>query len=224
VSNANQADCDGDGIGDACAGEPDCNANGIPDSCDISSGTSLDANANGIPDECEGGGGPAVVPWINELHYDNSGKDTGEFVEIAGPAGTDLAGWQVVGYNGNGGKTYKTVNLSGIIPDQGGCMGTLSFNFKKMQNGAPDGLALIDNTGAVVEFISYEGSFTANNGPASGMTSVDIGVSEAGSTPVGRSLQLSGTGSQASDFTWQAAQTNTSGQPNAGQTFTGCGV
>ncbi len=48
-------------------------------------------------------GGPAV--FINEIHYDNAGTDTGEAVEIAGPAGTDLTGWSLVLYNGNGGGT-----------------------------------------------------------------------------------------------------------------------
>ena len=28
--------------------------------------------------------------FINEVHYDNKGKDSGEYVEIAGPAKTDL--------------------------------------------------------------------------------------------------------------------------------------
>ncbi|MEQ8768745.1 MAG: thrombospondin type 3 repeat-containing protein [Planctomycetota bacterium] len=50
--NPDQADCDGDGVGDACSGT-DCNGNGIPDSCDIADGISQDCNANGIPDECE---------------------------------------------------------------------------------------------------------------------------------------------------------------------------
>ncbi|MCH7995611.1 MAG: thrombospondin type 3 repeat-containing protein, partial [Planctomycetes bacterium] len=39
VSNADQADCDGDGVGDVCAIADalvaDCNGNGVPDSCDI---------------------------------------------------------------------------------------------------------------------------------------------------------------------------------------------
>jgi hypothetical protein len=47
--NANQADGNGDGIGDAC----DCNNNGVIDSSDIAGGFSADANQNGIPDECE---------------------------------------------------------------------------------------------------------------------------------------------------------------------------
>jgi len=37
--------------------------------------------------------------WINEFHYADSGADAGEFVEIAGIAGTDLTGWTIVLYN-----------------------------------------------------------------------------------------------------------------------------
>ena len=36
--------------------------------------------------------------FINEIHYDNAGTDSGEFVEIAGLAGTDVTGWTVVLY------------------------------------------------------------------------------------------------------------------------------
>ncbi len=43
----------------------------------------------------------ATAVFINEFHYDNAGTDSGEFVEIAGAAGTDLTGWKVVLYNGN---------------------------------------------------------------------------------------------------------------------------
>ena len=32
--------------------------------------------------------------FINEIHYDNVGTDSGEAVEIAGPAGTDIGGWR----------------------------------------------------------------------------------------------------------------------------------
>jgi subtilisin family serine protease len=51
------ADCDLDGILDACqlasGSAADCNRNGIPDACDIASGRSRDADHNGVPDECE---------------------------------------------------------------------------------------------------------------------------------------------------------------------------
>ncbi|MEN8006038.1 MAG: PKD domain-containing protein [Candidatus Krumholzibacteriota bacterium] len=164
-----------------------------------------------------GGGGPEV--WINEFHYDNDGTDTGEFFEIAGTAGTSLASWQVIGYNGNGGVVYDTENLSGTLPDQSNGFGTLSFPMAGMQNGSPDGLALIDDGGGVVMFISYEGVITAVDGPAAGLTSTDIGVSEPTDSPVGWSLQLAGDGTTYGAFTWQSPAAETSGAVNTGQTF-----
>src|SRR5690606_7595249 len=41
--------------------------------------------------------------FINEIHYDNAGTDSGEAIEVVGTAGESLAGYQLVRYNGNGG-------------------------------------------------------------------------------------------------------------------------
>jgi len=159
--------------------------------------------------------------FVNELHYDNTGADTGEAIEIAAAAGTDLAGCKLVLYNGSNGTTYNTVNLSGVIADEQGGFGTASFPIAGIQNGSPDGVALVDASDTVIEFISYEGSLTATNGPANGMTSVDIGVVEGSGTPVGDSLQLLGNGSAAADFTWAGPQSSSFDAVNSGQTFTG---
>jgi endonuclease I/fibronectin type 3 domain-containing protein len=159
--------------------------------------------------------------WINEFHYDNDGGDVDEFVEIAGTTNTDLTGWQLVAYNGNGGTSYMTVNLSGLIAEQTNSFGVKTFSMTGLQNGSPDGIALVDNLGNVVQFISYEGSMTAVDGPAAGMNSADVGVSETSTTPVGHSLQLAGSGSDYQAFTWQSAQLNTSGSVNIGQQFEG---
>lgn len=163
--------------------------------------------------------------FINEFHYDNTGTDTGEFIEIAGPAGTDLTGWSIVLYNGNGGAPYDTQLLNGTIADQGNGFGTVVVNYPSngIQNGSPDGIALVDDTGAVIQFLSYEGSFTGVGGPANGLTSTDIGVNEPGSDPVGLSLQLTGSGTVAADFTWTAPAAQTPGAANNGQTFGGGG-
>ncbi|MCH9001761.1 MAG: IPTL-CTERM sorting domain-containing protein [Planctomycetes bacterium] len=169
---------------------------------------------------CEpGGGGPEGTPWINEIHYDNTGADTDEGVEIAGPAGLSLTGWTLVGYNGSTNLKYKTVVLGGTLPDQQAGFGTLWFAISGLQNGSPDGVALIDEGGSVVEFLSYEGSFTAGDGPAAGQVSVDIEVFESNDTALGLSLQLQGTGNVAADFTWTSPSAHTRGAINTNQTF-----
>lgn len=173
-----------------------------------------------------GGGNPPPPPpgggadvWVNEIHYDNSSTDVNEGIEVAGPAGTNLAGWSLALYNGNGGAVYSTVNLSGTIPNQQGGYGTVWFAKSGLQNGSPDGVALVDASGAVVQFVSYEGTLTASGGPASGQGSIDIGVSETSSSPVGTSLQLGGTGTASGDFAWENSQTATPGTPNVNQTL-----
>jgi DNA/RNA endonuclease G (NUC1) len=171
-------------------------------------------------------GTPTV--FINEFHYDNTGTDAGEFIEIAGPAGTNLTGYSLVLYNGEGtpvGQSYNTLALSGVIPDQMNGFGTLSFAYavNGIQNGPKDGIALVQGASTVIQFLSYEGTLTASNGPASGMASTDIGKSEPGTGPVGESLRLTGTGTGYSDFAWQASAPGTPGAVNQGQTFTGGG-
>ncbi len=157
--------------------------------------------------------------WINEFHYKNAGSDANEFIEIAGTAGTSLTEYSLVLYNGNGGAAYVTMNLSGTIPDQQNGFGTVSFSPSSFQNGSPDGLALALN-GSLIQFLSYEGTFTAVGSVADGMASTDIGVAESdSSTPADYSLQLTGSGSSYSDFTWAAPMTATPGAVNNRQTF-----
>jgi hypothetical protein len=163
----------------------------------------------------------AVAVFINEIHYDNVDTDAGEAIEIAGPAGTDLTGWSLVLYNGNGGVVYDTDPLTGIIPNQQAGFGTvtLAYPVNGIQNGSPDGIALVDSGNNAVQFLSYEGTILAADGPAIGMTSVDIGVIEDSTTPVGYSLQITGTGTSYEDFSWSAPAANTFGAVNTGQTF-----
>ena len=78
----------------------------------------------------------------------------------------------------------------------------MDFGITGIQNGSPDGIALVDDLGSVVQFLSYESSFTAMSGVAEGMISSDIGVAETSSTSPGYSLQLMGTGREYADFSW----------------------
>ena len=159
---------------------------------------------------------PVTLPPVrfSELHYDNAGTDVGEAIEIEGPADTDLSNWKIVLYNGNDGAAYDTRVLSGAIAAS--CTNLTSrgiayFEYPSngIQNGAPDGMALVDASGAVVEFLSYEGSFTAADGPAAGMTSQDIGVAQNGA-PLGQTLQ------RADDGSWHGPQAGSIGGCNSG--------
>lgn len=159
----------------------------------------------------------AMPVFINELHYDNSGADVGEGVELAGVAGANLAGWRLLFYNGGNGQSYRTVNLTGVFADQQQGYGVLAFAVSGIQNGAADGIALVDASNQLQQFISYEGVFTASAGIAANRVAEDIGVAENALTPVGSSLQLTGTG--LSQFQWLAASSSF-GAVNAGQQFT----
>jgi hypothetical protein len=161
----------------------------------------------------------AQTIFINEIHYDNSGADTGEGVEIVGPAGTDLVGYKLLFYNGSNGNTvYDTKTLSGIIPNEQNNRGALWFARAGIQNG-PDGIALVDNFGTVIQFLSYEAEIVAVGDEADGMTSTVIGVVEDSNTAIGESLQLVGEGSDYSDFTWVGPLQGSPGTLNANQTL-----
>lgn len=158
--------------------------------------------------------------WINEFHYDNDGADVNEFVEIVikDVSSYDLSLFNLVLYNGTNGEAYEM--YLGNDPDVtiGETLGNYSFvqiPTTGMQNGAPDGIALSYN-GVLIQFLSYEGSFTAIGGPADGITSVDVGVSES-SAAISESLQLSGSGYSYSDFTWSGPISDSPGQINTGQ-------
>ena len=149
----------------------------------------------------------ALPVYINEFHYDNQGADQNEFVEIAGLSGTDLLGWQLEFYNGTNGRRYMSWDLCGSFSDQQAGYGVLAFTGSGgLQNGGNDGIALVNNLGDLVQFISYEGSLVATNGSALGATSIDVGVVESPSTALGSSIQLSGTGESSEAFAWVLGQ------------------
>jgi hypothetical protein len=71
VANPNQADCNNNGIGEACEVFTDCNYTGLPDSCDIAAGSSLDGDTNGVPDECQA---DCNLNQISDLQEINNGS------------------------------------------------------------------------------------------------------------------------------------------------------
>ena len=156
-----------------------------------------------------------TIPFIAEFHYDNVGTDAGEFVEVQVPPGTSTAGWMIVLYNGGGGVVYDTDPLPDVSAPTGGpsAVAVIDYPTNGMQNGPADGIALVDAGDALVEFLSYEGTFAGVGGPANGVTSVDVGVAEAGAGAVGNSLSKR-LNPVTGNYDWQPEAANTKGALN----------
>lgn len=102
-------------------------------------------------------GTPKLV--LNEIDYDQVGTDTGGFVEITnvGDATATLDGHAIVLVNGGDGSEYARKALSGTLAP--GAYLTVETD---AQNGAPDGVALVDTSSAtLVDALSYEGEIRA---------------------------------------------------------------
>ena len=133
---------------------------------DGSAGTSsiLTTGSNVVEIHCEAGGGPPPPPSsatlvVNEVDYDQVGADSGGFVEIAniGTSAAALDGIALVLVNGGDGLEYARVALTGFL-----AAGAYLAIDIEAQNGAPDGIALIDTTSVVLlDALSYEGEITA---------------------------------------------------------------
>ena len=112
---------------------------------------------------CEDDGAPPPPPAdaelvLNEIDYDQVGADSGGFVEIfnAGDGPADLTGIALVLVDGGTGDEYQRRALSGTL-----AAGSYLVVEVDAQNGAPDGVALIDAAGALLDALSYEGAIEA---------------------------------------------------------------
>jgi hypothetical protein len=191
--------------------------------------------ACGAPPPPGGGGTGGLV--LNEIDYDQAGNDTAEFVEIfnASSSPVVLDGLAVVFFNGapNPSPEYLRVALSGTLPAGGYAVvatpgvtvppGTLTFALpaagNNIQNGGPDAVGLVDTaTGAVIDFLSYEGLVTSVRIGGSLVVSVAPELS----TPLGDADEIPGSlirlpnGSNTGDaiVDWRFTRTPTPGAPN----------
>jgi hypothetical protein len=96
---------------------------------------------------------------LNEVDYDQVGADADGFVEIhnAGAGTADLTNVALVAVNGGDGTEYDREPLTGTLAP--GAHLAIAI---ELQNGAPDGVALVDTAaGALLDALSYEGAITA---------------------------------------------------------------
>jgi len=95
---------------------------------------------------------------INEVDYDQVGADSAGFVELynAGDGAVTLDGLALVYVNGGDGGEYGRKVLTGSL-----AAGQYLVVEVDLQNGAPDGLAIVDTAaGTLVDALSYEGAIT----------------------------------------------------------------
>lgn len=156
--------------------------------------------------------------FINEISYTAS-NPTEKGFEIVGEAGSQLDGWSAVQYDAAGWQ-QKVDDLSNqIIPSQQNGYGTIWYDIE--QGGDTGGLALVDPTGAVVQFVAYgplSGDELLNgalDGAAAGVIPEYIGAV----TDANSAMQLIGIGNLYPTFFWVSTQTSSLGQINDNQFF-----
>lgn len=163
--------------------------------------------------------------WFNEIDYDQPGADTDSFIEFKGTGTVEFSGLRLMLVNGQGNTVYQTIDLSSVGVMAGSSWfvvvgnttvtvppGAAKINIDGdwLQNGAPDGVALVDVvSGTVLEYWSYEGSLTGTifAGIPGTHNSVSIVPEDNGITP----LSLTRTGATS----WSSETTPTPGAVNA---------
>jgi hypothetical protein len=132
---------------------------------------------------------------ISEYHYDNDGTDANELVEIwiPNPQPSNLSLYSITAYEGTapGGINSVPANLN-TLPVVCNADGCYYLYLNSLENG-PDGIALC-GPGGVIQFISYEGTFSANGGCANGIMSVAaMNQADTPANPSGSSIEWNGT-------------------------------
>ena len=162
------------------------------------------------------------VLFISELHYDNTGNDINEGVELTGPAYLDLSNYKLYFYDGNGGILYDSLSLDGTIDAEFDNFGAVWFFKPGIQNG-PDAIALFNvKLDRVVQLLKYGVGLSYSEpvvGVAAGLIADVISIPESGFTTPEQSLQITGTGTCPSELIWSDPSTNSRGDINDGLSY-----
>lgn len=173
---------------------------------------------------------------INEVDYDNVGHDTNEFVEIRndGGAAASLDGLALVLVNGRDDTEYRRVGLTGTLPAGGYLVvadatvdvapGAMVVRFgsshDNVQNGAPDGVALVDtDTHKIIDALSYEGGITQAHlvgfpSPVSLVEGTATGVADSNTNPGSVARIPNGSDTDDAHKDWRAVANPTPGSAN----------
>ncbi|MBK8258467.1 MAG: lamin tail domain-containing protein [Polyangiaceae bacterium] len=186
--------CPDCGDGKTCASDADCTSQ-ICSNTKCAAPTCSDGKKNGTESGVDCGGSvcstcPLDHLVINEVDYDQDVTDTLEFVEIfnATTASVSLANLKLVLVDGSQNVPYSVIDLtpggtlaagqylvvgtSAVMPAAGAVKINFSGTMNQIQNGSPDGVALVDDAAnKVIDVLSYEGAITTAN-----LTTLGIGT------------------------------------------------
>jgi hypothetical protein len=113
---------------------------------------------------------------INEFDYDQPGVDNAEFIELFNNGTTSsLDDFSIQLINGRNSTTYRTIDLTGfninandyfVVCGDSTLVANCDYSFTTtsgwFQNGAPDAIALFDDT-VKIDSVAYEGLFSTYN-------------------------------------------------------------
>ncbi|MEZ4296064.1 MAG: lamin tail domain-containing protein [Polyangiaceae bacterium] len=183
--------------GKACGSGTDCTSQ-VCTTSKCAAPTCNDGKKNGTETGVDCGGAqcgscPLDHLVINEVDYDQVSTDTLEFVEIYNATANtvSLANLKLILVDGTSNGPYGFVDLSSagslaagqylvvgtatVMPAAGALKIDFGGTMNQLQNGSPDGLALIDDgTDTVIDVISYEGAITTANLSTWGLGTVSL--------------------------------------------------
>ena len=112
--------------------------------------------------------------YISEVDYEGGAAEN--FVEIVVPAGTDVSGYSLVVYDKDG-SVDSTLSFDPATQTIAGqdvyLFDATDSEFEDLKND--EAVALVDDTGTVLQFISFQDPVTAVDGPANGLSATQIG-------------------------------------------------
>ncbi|MGB9359292.1 MAG: ABC transporter permease subunit [Acidimicrobiia bacterium] len=149
------------------------------------------------------------------VSFEAPSRKTDDPQQVEAITQSNVGGWR------NRVTVWTDTNKNGVqdgesLPDSGESIAAYTSVLPEFDIRSPGGVTLVDDNNNVIDFISWGGSFEASTGSGTGLVSRDIGLDPFDAGPDG-SVQLTGSGTTAEDFTWSGPSASSLGTINAGQ-------
>lgn len=156
--------------------------------------------------------GIAQNTFFNEVDYKSAPGS--QCLEVVSPNSLDRTGWEVHIYDGAG-NFLETKDLGAIIPTTTVGGHDIIIVDIVMLDDPKGAMAIEDDSDNLIQFLNYGvGTVTAQDGPIVGEVSTNIGLEQ---IDPALSLQLTGSGTDYTDFIWALPGAVNCGAENIGQ-------